>query len=128
LALRDISRRRANLVAIRAKRTLPSWRLANGFMGWQPKGYPNGPDDFEQIAHIARVTVALTKQKTKSAAGRFGGRTPLGLLLEVQMSDTFLSRRKIASRGGFSPNALKNYAERGIGPEFVKSVVLAATA
>jgi hypothetical protein len=36
------------------------------------------------------------------------------------MSEAFLSRRKIASRGGFSPNTLKNYDERGIGPEFVK--------
>lgn len=36
------------------------------------------------------------------------------------MSEIFLSRRKIAARGGFSPNTLKNYAERGLGPAFVQ--------
>lgn len=36
------------------------------------------------------------------------------------MSDSFLSRRKIAARGGLSPNTLKNYAKRGVGPEFVQ--------
>ncbi|QND70769.1 helix-turn-helix transcriptional regulator [Tardiphaga robiniae] len=36
------------------------------------------------------------------------------------MSDILLSRRKIAARGGFSPNTLRNYAQRGIGPEFVQ--------
>ncbi len=36
------------------------------------------------------------------------------------MPDVFLSRRKIAARGGLSPNTLKNYADRGLGPEFTK--------
>ncbi|QND73147.1 helix-turn-helix transcriptional regulator [Tardiphaga robiniae] len=36
------------------------------------------------------------------------------------MSESFLSRRKIAARAGFSPNTLKNYAERGLGPEFIQ--------
>jgi hypothetical protein len=36
------------------------------------------------------------------------------------MSETFLSRRRIAARGGFSPNTLKNYADRGVGPAFIR--------
>ncbi|MGM4886425.1 helix-turn-helix transcriptional regulator [Tardiphaga sp. 11_C7_N12_6] len=36
------------------------------------------------------------------------------------MSQTFLSRRKIAARGGFSPSTLKNYAEQGVGPAFIR--------
>lgn len=36
------------------------------------------------------------------------------------MSTYYLSRRKIATRGGLSANTLKNYADRGIGPEFVR--------
>jgi hypothetical protein len=48
-----------------ANRTQPR-RLSDGT---RPKGYQNGPDDFEQIAHIARVTIALTKQKQKVQRG-----------------------------------------------------------
>lgn len=36
------------------------------------------------------------------------------------MPETFLSRRKVAARGGFSPNTLKNYANRGMGPVFIR--------
>ncbi|RYH67993.1 MAG: hypothetical protein EON54_03275 [Alcaligenaceae bacterium] len=36
------------------------------------------------------------------------------------MSPLYLSRRKVAARGGLSPNTLKNYADRGVGPVFIR--------